>query len=105
MKVLYGRMLAVVHNVQEVMVDISTFQALVNDAANAGIFSVWPFTGSTASCSSLVSIMYYLPDIIHTASMVQRLDAIFPYMEIILSTDSASSMSCNHVPCMRHSRF
>ena len=89
-------MLAVVHNVQEVMVDITGFQALVRDAENAGIFSVWPFRGSNASCSNLVSTQYCLPDIIHTASLVQRLDAIFPYMEIILSTDSASSMTCNH---------
>lgn len=78
------------------MVSINDFQTLVSDAASAGLFSVWPFRGSNASCSNLVSTLYCLPDIIHTASLVQRLDAIFPYMEVILSTDSASSMSCNH---------
>ena len=93
---MFGRMLAVVHNMEELMVDMADFQTLVKDAASAGILSLWPFRGSRATCSNLVTTMYHFPDIVHTASLMQRLDDIFPYLELILSTDTASNVSPNN---------
>ena len=91
-------MLAMLHNMEELMVDMKDFQLLVRDAANAGIFSLWPFRGSNAACSNIVTMMFYFPDIVHTASLMQRLDDIFPYLELILSTDTASNVSPNNSP-------
>lgn len=94
-KIIFGRMLAAVHNTEELMVDMMDFQSLVRHAANAGLFSLWPFRGSNAAGSNLVTTIYNFPDIVHTASLMQRFDAIFPYLELILSTDTASNMSPN----------
>ena len=93
---MFGRMLAVVHNMEEPIVDMPEFETLVRDAASAGIFSLWPFRGSRATCNNLVTTMYHFPDIVHTASLMQRLDDVFPYLDLILSTDSASNVSPNN---------
>ena len=88
---MFGRMLAVAHNMEELVVDIVDFQSLIEDAANAGILSLWPFRGSNAASSNLVTITYSLPDIVYTASLLQRLDSIFPYLELILSQQCVSN--------------
>ena len=93
-------MVAVVHSVEEAMVDMVDFQCLVRGAADAGTFGIWPFRGSNAAHCNLVTTMYYLPDIMHAASLMQRFEALFPYLESLISTSSASTLHPNKSPSL-----
>lgn len=79
------------------MTAISEFELQVQEAANAGLFRVWPFRASSASAH------WYLPDLIHFASKMQRLDAIFPYLEVLFSIGSAATLQPNHPWCLYES--
>lgn len=95
---MFGRMLAVAHEVEEAVVAIEDFQRLVEGAAAADVFAVWPFRGSSAACTNMVTAEFYLPDIIHHASQLQQFDQLFPYLELLFSTVSASTLQPNSSP-------
>ena len=82
------------------MVDLADFQRLVSDAADAGLFGVWPFRGSNSSTANLVTAMYYLPDMIHACYHVQRFNGVFPYLDQLFSNASASLLQPNHSQCL-----
>lgn len=86
---MFGRLLAVIHDIEEAMVGIQDFELLVQQAAVAGLFMVWPFRANTAAAK------WYLPDLIHLASQMQRLEALFPYLEIIFTKGSTATMQPN----------
>lgn len=77
---------------------VEDFQQLVEGAAAADVFSVWPFRGSSAACTNMLTAEFYLPDMIHSASQLQRFDQLFPYMEPLFST--ASTLQPNSSPCL-----
>lgn len=94
---MFGRLLAVIHSIDEAMVGIQEFKLLVQHAAITGLFRVWPFRATTAAAK------WYLPDLIHLASQMQRLDALFPYLELIFSKGSAASLQPNQCVCLHES--
>ena len=93
-------MLGVVHNVEETIVNIAEFQRLLQDAATADLFAVWPFRGSNTVSTNMVTAMFYLPDIIHASSVVQRFDTLFPYLNLLFSTASAAVLQPNRSPTL-----
>ena len=97
---MFGRMLAVAHEVEEAVVAVEDFQRLVEGAAAADVFAVWPFRGSNAGGTNMVTAEFYFPDIIHSASLLQRFDVVFPYMELLFGTVSASTLQPNSSPCL-----
>lgn len=99
-KMVFGRLLAVGHDLQEAVVPVGDFQRLVEDAAAADMFAVWPFRGSSGAGTNRVTAEFYLPDVIHSASLMQRFDHVFPYMELLFSNFSASSLQPNSAPCL-----
>ena len=99
-KIIFGRMLAVAHEVQEAVVAIEDFQQVVESAAAADVFAVWPFRGSSVAHTNMVTAKFYLPDIIHSASQMQRFDQLFPFMELLFSTVSARTLQPNCSPCL-----
>ena len=97
---MFGRLLAVGHDLQEAVVPVGDFKRLVEDAAAADMFAVWPFRGSSGAGTNMVTAEFYLPDMIHSASLMQRFDHIYPYMELLSSNFSASSLKPNSSPCL-----
>ena len=97
---MFGRMLAVAHELEETVVAIEDFQQLVQSAASADVFAVWPFRGSSAACTNMVTAKFYLPDIIYSASQMQRFNQLFPCMELLFSTVSARTLQPNSSPCL-----
>ena len=85
---------------EEAMVDGPSFQLLVEGAADAGLFGVWPFRGSSVSSSNVTTANFYLPDIIHACSHMQRLNEIFPYLSQLFVTPSARTLHPNNSPAL-----
>ena len=48
----------------------------------------------------MVTAEFYLPDLIHHASQLQRFEQLFPYLELLFSTVSASTLQPNSSPCL-----
>ena len=100
MKIICARLLAIAHGIEEATVDLADFQRLVSDAADAGLFGVWPFRASNISAANLVTAMYHLPDIIYACYHVQRFNEVFPYLYQLFSNASASSLQPNNSQCL-----
>lgn len=94
-KVIWGRVVAVANYVEEGVVDLREFHDLLHGAADAGAFDVWPFRGG-----NIISAMYYIPDIIYAASVVQKFDAVFHYLKLLFNRAGASCLQPNKYPCL-----
>ena len=99
-KVIFARLLAVVHDIEEAKVDVSSFQDYLSHAEDAGVYAVWPIRGSNVSASNTITAMHYLPDLIHQASRLQQFDKVFPYLEGLLSAFSARILQPTLSPCL-----
>ncbi|KAL3149215.1 hypothetical protein ABBQ32_002041 [Trebouxia sp. C0010 RCD-2024] len=97
-EVIWGRIVAVANDVEDAVVDLDQFQNLLNDAFSAGVFDVWPFKGSNAACSNVTTAKYYLPDQIYAADSIQKLNAVFPYLDLLFSCASASCCQPKGMP-------
>ena len=100
MKAVWSRMVAVVHDVEEAVVDLTEFQNLLKHAANAAVFDVWPFQGSTSAYCNIATVKFNLPDLVYAASHMQKLHAVFPYLELLFSSASASQLQPNECPVL-----
>ncbi len=95
---LYNEMLSVLVDDIDSKSNVEAFRAAVQDAAGAGLLSVWPFRGSEGLHTNLVTCLYNIADLIYFASQSQRLQQLLLYLEVLLF--SARTIHPSASPCL-----